>query len=69
MNPAAVCLKASAMLRRLQWNDDNECWTCGNALDWGHEPDCALADLIDELDAVEGTAAKIQRKENACGNL
>lgn len=65
MNPAAVCLKAAAVLRRFQWID-GLCYHCGNTYHDGHEPDCELADVIDALDAVEGTAAKVQRKETEC---
>ena len=56
--------RAAAMLRRLQWADDVDwCPECSGYSYAGHEPDCALANMIDELETVEGTAAKVQRKE------
>lgn len=63
MNHVAVCLQAAQMLRQLQWDAGMRCQSCRNVVDAGHEPDCALADLLDALDATEGTAAKVQRKE------
>jgi hypothetical protein len=67
MNHADVCRRAATMLRGFEFSEDGHsgrwCSHCGSLWSDGHESDCGLADLIDELEAVEGTAAKVQRKE------
>ena len=66
MNHVETCRRAADLLRRMQWADDSFwCSECSAYKYEGHEPDCALVAIIDELDAVEGTAAKVQRKEQA----
>lgn len=60
-----VALRTLALLREFEWGGFLlECPTCSADPDDGHELNCNLAQMIAELEAVEGTAAKVQRKEN-----
>lgn len=64
-----VYLRAAALLRELEWADDGA-W-CPSCRPWAmntHEQDCELVAMIRELEAMEGTAAKVQRKEKACSS-
>lgn len=53
------------MLRKTEWSLDGcICLHCDRYPYEGHHDDCPLTAMIAELEAVEGTAAKVQRKEN-----
>jgi hypothetical protein len=63
-NHADLCRLAAAMLRSLEWQPnwhfDDSCVRCGHT---SHTPTCDLWSMIRELEAVEGTAARVLREE------